>query len=278
MKLAYFPNQIARNGIPVLGAFITGARKHGIRAVTDDFDADAAVIWSVLWKGRMAQNKSIYQHYRGIGRPVIVIDAGVLCRDQTWKIALNHVNADGYYGHLENLDHDRPKKLNIVLEKKSVVNPAIMLAAQHTSSLQVQDLDLVGWLDDKIKSIRKISDRPIILRPHPRCRMDLQRFLRHSIEVQKPTPVPGTYDGFDFNSNYHAIVNYNSGPGIRAAIEGARPLVDKSSLAAPVSITMSDIEKPYNVDRSQWLIEICHTEYTLEEIEQGHWIERLHLS
>lgn len=71
------------------------------------------------------------------------------------------------------------------------------------------------------------------------------------------------------------MINYNSGPGIQAAIAGTRPIVDTSSLAYPVSVLVEDIEQPYTVDREQWLVELCHTEYTLDEIEQGQWIHRL---
>ena len=36
-----------------------------------------------------------------------------------------------------------------------------------------------------------------------------------------------------------------------------------------------DIENPPDVDREQWLIELAHTEYLTEEIEQGLWLTRL---
>jgi hypothetical protein len=71
------------------------------------------------------------------------------------------------------------------------------------------------------------------------------------------------------------VVNHNSGPGIQAALAGARPLVSKSSLAHPVAIDLAQIEKPYVVDRQRWLVEICHTEYTLDEIRKGTWLKRL---
>jgi hypothetical protein len=73
----------------------------------------------------------------------------------------------------------------------------------------------------------------------------------------------------------HAVVNYNSGIGIQAAIAGCRPVVDSTSLATPVSVSLADIEQPYNIDRQQWLVEICHTEYTLTEIKQGLWLRRI---
>jgi hypothetical protein len=40
-------------------------------------------------------------------------------------------------------------------------------------------------------------------------------------------------------------------------------------------VSVKDIEKPYNIDRDRWLTEICHTEYTLEEIAQGLWLKRI---
>lgn len=275
--LAYFPDQIARNGSPVLDAILNSLKYHGIQCCPDDLDCDAALIWSVLWQGRMAPNKKVFQHYRGSNRPVIVVDIGALSRGHTWKIALNHITAQGYYGQHRDLDYDRPKKLGIKLTHPKNPKPNIILASQHTSSLQVQEVNLVSWLDNKISEIREVSDRPLILRPHPRCRMDLQRFQRQGVEIQHPRQVPNTYDSFDFDTNYHAIINYNSGPGIQAAITGTRPIVDASSLASPVSINVSDVEKPYLQNREQWLVEVCHTEYTVEEITQGRWIERLRL-
>ena len=75
--------------------------------------------------------------------------------------------------------------------------------------------------------------------------------------------------------DYHAVVNLNSGPGIQAAIAGTRPLVDSTSLAYPVGIQIDQLDDPYMVDRDRWLVEICHTEYTVNELSEGIWLERL---
>ena len=84
-----------------------------------------------------------------------------------------------------------------------------------------------------------------------------------------------TYDSFDIHFDFYAVINYNSGPGIQAGIAGARPIVDSTSLAHPVAVDIDNIDQPYEVDRAQWLIEICHTEYTLEEIQAGTWLGRI---
>jgi hypothetical protein len=71
------------------------------------------------------------------------------------------------------------------------------------------------------------------------------------------------------------VINYNSGPGVLAAISGVRPLVHATSLASEVGIDIQDIDRPYNIDRQQWLVRICHTEYTVDEIETGTWFDRI---
>jgi hypothetical protein len=275
-SVAYFPSQCALNGAPVLQALLTGLQAQGIQCQENGTDADAAMIWSALWHGRMAPNQQIYEKYRAQNKPVIIVDAGALDRGVTWKIAINHVNQLGYYGHTENLDLDRPARLGVKLSRNSGTNPAILIAAQHRRSLQLADQNPEQWIVQQVEAIRKVSDRPIVVRPHPRSSINVDS-LGNTVQVQQPQKLANTYDSFDINFDYHAVVNYCSGPGIQAAIAGTRPVVAACSLAFPVSVAIEHIDQPYLLDREQWLIEICHTEYTVEEIKQGLWIHRLKL-
>ena len=274
MRVAYFPNQCALNSIPVMQAMLDSLRSAGHIPVENGENCDAARIWSALWYGRMAPNKRIYELYRNSGKPVIIVDVGALYRGETWKIAVNHINRLGYYGHTENLNMDRPRKLGISLAINLSRNPAILIAAQHKFSLQLANQYHEGWIMDQVEEIRRVSDRPIVIRPHPRSPLQLER-LNETITVEKPRKIADTYDNFDMHFDYHAVVNYCSGPGIQAAISGTRPVVGTYSLALPVSVAIKDIDKPYDVDRDQWLVEICHTEYTVQEIKEGLWLKRL---
>jgi hypothetical protein len=275
MRIAYFPNYVAQNGFAVLSAFLDGCNRRGILTVEESLDADAAVIWSVLWNGRMAQNQSVYQHYRQQQKPVIVIDVGTLYRGSTWKIAVNNITANGYYGHQENLDWNRPRKLGISLALNLSQNPKIIVAAQHARSLQVESLPSVEhWIVQQINKLKAVTDRPIVIRPHPRCQLDRTK-LAQDIVIEQPQKIANSYDSYNLAFDCYAMINYNSGPGIQAAMAGTRPIVDSSSLAYPVSIKLEDINQPYTVNREQWLVEICHTEYTVDEIAQGQWAKRL---
>lgn len=274
--LSYFPGQTARNSGPVMAALLDAAKSYGMTLAENSWDADAVVIWSVLWAGRMAGNQAVYDHYKSLGRKIIVVDVGALYRGETWKIAVNNITADGYYGHQENLDWDRPRKLGISLAINVSKNPRIVIAAQHARSLQVANLISVeNWICRIVEQLQQVTDRPVVVRPHPRSALTS---LPTHIEIEHPQRLLNTYDSYNLAFDCHAMINYNSGPGIQAALAGTRPIVDQSSLAHPVSIDFKDIELPYTVDRDQWLTEICHTEYTLDEIRKGLWIQRLCLA
>jgi len=281
INIAYYPEQCALNSPAVMEAFLNSCRAAGITPVENSLDCDAVVIWSVLWNGRMAKNKKVYEHYRSQNKPVIVIDVGALDREITWKIAVNNINATGYYGHQQNLDWDRPVALGLKLDKLPQQNDSILIALQHRKSLQWENMpDLPTWTRKTIADLRKYTDRPIVVRPHPRSpafipphRFMLENFVNCTME--QPIRVDDTYDKYNIDYGYHAVVNHCSGPGISAAIAGATVLTDSSSLAHPVSTNLQHIENPGPVDKEQWFVEICHTEYTVEEIEQGLWLKRL---
>lgn len=270
--LAYFPLQVALNGNAPFNALLDSAQAAGIQTQENSYTADAAVIWSVLWHGRLKINQGVYEHYRQQNKPVIIIEVGALYRGQTWKVSVNNVTAEGYYGHQDQLDWDRPRKLKISLAQQMQSTPQVIIALQHAHSLQVASIpDMAQWVRDTVDSLRTVTDRPIVVRPHPRSRCALPE----GVTVEQPQKLEGTYDSYNMHFDCHAVVNYNSGPGIQAAIAGVRPLVDATSLAAPVGVNWANIEQPYTVNRDQWLTEICHTEYTVEEIQRGLWLNRL---
>ena len=207
-NIAYFPLQCAKNSQPVMSAVLDCLQARGIQTQENSMTSDAAIIWSVLWAGRMSANQAVYEHYRSQGRPVIIIEIGALYRGNTWKIAVNNITADGYYGHLDNLDWDRPAKLKISLATQFNSKPNIMVALQHDRSLQVSGLNMTAWLHNTLSTLKQSTDRPITLRPHPRCKLALNN-LPPGVTVKTPNRLPNTYDSYDMHYDCHALVNYN---------------------------------------------------------------------
>jgi len=130
-----------------------------------------------------------------------------------------------------------------------------------------------NWLLDTVKTIQKHTDRPIVFRPHPRCPLpDIEKEFKN-VYRQVPNKLAGTYDDFDMKfDNIHTTVSYSSNPGVHSIINGVPAFVGTSSLAYEVGNNIDflhNIDTPLMPDRTQWLNDYAHTEYTVEEISQG---------
>jgi len=274
MKLSIFDKFGALNSAPVFAAFRDGLDRLGLEHNTHDFSADVAVIWSVVWAGRMKSNHGVWQHFRARGRPVIVLEVGMLERGRTWKMAVNGTGSYAYHGH--GLDLDRPRKLGVNAMPWTNTGHDIVVCAQRTDSLQWQGQpDISTWLRNLHDRLRLYTDRDLILRPHPRQSIQ----SAPGFKISTPSAVPGTYDDFDLDNELGdawAVINHNSGPGVQAIIRGVPAFVDASSLAAPVAnLDFADIGSPSRPDRGAWLLQLCHTEWTTDEIATGWPIQRL---
>jgi hypothetical protein len=62
---------------------------------------------------------------------------------------------------------------------------------------------------------------------------------------------------------------------VQAAINGIPIICDSSSLAFPVSEIWQNLENPQLPNRDEWFLQLCHTEWTVEEITQGIPLARL---
>ena len=274
MRFSIYDNFGARNSGAVFAAFRQGLESLGFQHASHDSNADVAVIWSVVWAGRMKPNQQVWQQFRNRGRPVIVLEVGLLDRGRTWKMAVNGTGSYAFHGH--GIDLDRPKKLGIKTTPWRTTGDHVVICTQRTDSLQWQGQpDVAAWLADLRNRLRLYTQRPLRLRPHPRQRVPVIA----GFDIDPPRSMAGTYDSFDLEHGLHqawAVINHNSGPGVQAIIGGVPAFVDASSLAAPVAnFDLANIETPSKPDRGAWLLQLCHTEWTLEEIASGWPIERL---
>lgn len=272
MKFRLHRENGALNSPPVFDAFEQGLKKIG-HDLSEDHDA-IPVIWSVLWNGRMLPNKQIYFQAIKNKKPIIIIEVGNLKRGESWRISVNHINRLGFFGNHENLDPLRVEKFDIQLKEYQTKRKSeILIACQHQRSLQWENMPPIdAWVQQTVEKIRNYSDRKIIVRAHPRSPVN---FKQSNIVIDKPQRILGTYDGFNIDYRYHCVINHNSGVPIQAAIEGVPIICDQSSLAYPVSMEFKDIETPILKDRKQWIEELVHTEWFIDEIAEGIPLKRL---
>lgn len=272
MKFRTYRENGALNSPPIFDAFEEGIRRSG-HQLSNDADA-IPVIWSVLWNGRMAPNRAVYENAIKNKKPIVIIEVGNFLRGESWRISINHIHSHGIFGNDENIDYDRNKKFQISLKPFNKNRKSeILIACQHQRSLQWQGQPPIdSWVRSTIAEIRKFSDRTVIVRPHPRS---LFIFNDKNVVFERPKLIPNTYDSFNIDYNYHCVINFNSGVPIQAAINGIPVICDRTSLAHPISMRFEDIKDPTLPDREEWLTRLLHTEWFIDEIEQGIPIKRL---
>lgn len=276
MKFKLWREYGALNSKPVFDAFARGVEKLGYKVVNDN-SADIDVIWSVLFQGRMALNKTVWDNAKKSGRPVIVLEVGGINRGTTWKVGLNGINKGSYYVPA-NADNSRAKQLGLKLTPWRSAGEYIIICGQHNKSLQWIDMPPMSkWIMDTIDTIQQFSNRTIIIRPHPRCPLPHIESQFKNVYNQTPIHVSGTYDSFNLDfSKVWATVSWNSNPGSQSIISGVPAFVGENSLARDVAnIDLSNIENPIMPERQQWLNELAYTEYTVAEIESGLPIKNL---
>ncbi len=276
MKFKLWREYGALNSKPVFDAFARGVEKLGYKVVNDN-SADVDVIWSVLFQGRMALNKTVWDNAKKAGRPVIVLEVGGINRGTTWKVGLNGINKGSYYIPA-NVDNSRADQLGLKLTPWRTTGEYIIICGQHNKSLQWIDMPSMSkWIMDTIDTIQQFSNRTIIIRPHPRCPLPHIESQFKNVYNQTPMHVSGTYDNFNLDfSKAWATVSWNSNPGSQSIIAGVPAFVGENSLARDVAnIDLSNIENPTMPERQQWLNELAYTEYTTKEIESGIPIKNL---
>ena len=155
----------------------------------------------------------------------------------------------------------------------------ILLCMQKVGDASLRGADVFAWTEKTVNQIRQHTDRKIIIRPHPLYRKSsLHNALKETVlavsdvhwqeaDVTKPDFIPIS------KQLEHAwcTVTYSSGTGIDAVINGIPNVAcDKGSMVYDVSSTdLSEIEKPYRGDKSEWANKIAHCQWSIEEFASG---------
>lgn len=279
MKVSLFTNNGALNSKPIFDAFANGCDEE---VVYNDMDADVAVIWSILFAGRMAGNEEVWNHFKKKDKPVIVIEVGALKRNESWKVGIGGINNHANFANKDNIDSDRLSKFNIKLKPYVDDGQFITIATQRPDSFQWSGMPANEvWVGNAINNIRQHSSRDIVIRPHPRDRVtNYQQIANEHKNVYFDIPQHiGNYDAFNFDDilkRSWLVVNHSSGPGIQAAFEGIHTFTGTASMAYPLSCrSWSEIERPPRAPRNKWLAQLVHSEWFEDEIAEGTPWKRL---
>lgn len=166
-------------------------------------------------------------------------------------------------------------KLNIHLEDTKARGSCIILMLQRQGGWSMGGKNVEQWAFDTINQIRKYSDRPIIVRPHPGDKQAPVYLNPTKTRLKNLPNVKISPQGRPLEEELHkawAVVNHNSSAAVGPIIQGYHCFITdpKNSQNAEVSHTdFSLLENPTTFDRERWLQRISMFHWSFKELESG---------
>jgi hypothetical protein len=146
----------------------------------------------------------------------------------------------------------------------------ILICVQRDGGFSMKTLDPQSWLQQKIKQIRAVTDRPIRIRPHP-GKYQMVDFLHYSNMPGVTVVDPGSRTLINDLQGAHSAVFFNSSSSVAAACEGIPIFVDDASCVAwaVANKNISQIETPAVFDRQQWMYDLAAAHWSDADAQQG---------
>ena len=150
----------------------------------------------------------------------------------------------------------------------------ILIGMQRDGGFAMKTLDPMTWLWDKVQAIRKVTGRPILIRPHPgQYNMaDFSRYTgRHSRRLGTDVTHPEQSRLIDNLQGAHSAVFFNSSASVAAVCEGVPVFVDDSSCVswAVANKDISQIETPVIFERNQWVWDLAAAHWSDADAKSG---------
>lgn len=235
--------------------------------------------------------KYAYEYILNSNKPFLVCEEGTFRQFPNYKRFgwYNYKNVLGTFLN-EDVDESRwnvfKKKNNLeIKEWKSQGDYILIMAQIEYDSALIEMYDqgyksFFEYLKSVIKEIKKHTDRPILVRPHPKDNVKDFSFLENLLNVEisqnfsitdEFTKNGGAGLQKDFDRAY-CVVTFNSNSSVEAVCNGLPVFsLDKTSPTYEISHTrLSDIENiKYDIDIKEWCNKIAYTVWNEEEITNG---------
>lgn len=143
------------------------------------------------------------------------------------------------------------------------------------------------WAIYAIKELRKHTDRPIVVRPHPRgAGKSLNKFVRQidrfsNVTITKNVTRGGNQGGPGLEEDLataYCVVTFNSLSSVEAVVRGIPVFAfDGGCMTWPIAHkSFAEIEKiKYNIDIQEWKNKIAYTFWNKQEVKSGECWDHL---
>jgi hypothetical protein len=165
------------------------------------------------------------------------------------------------------------RELGIELEDYRKTGDHILLIGQVPGDASLRGLDVFKWIESTVIDLAVLSDRPIVIRPHPLSGHQALGGLKRRLQAHGHGNCEIRTEGSlrDALRDAWATVTYSSGAAIDSLLAGVPAFaLCPASMAWPVTDhELGRIEAPTLFDRRPWLDQLAHSQWTISEIADG---------
>lgn len=274
--------------VEVLKRFVDGVNKAGDTGIAHSgrglVQSDVAVIQGWVHQGspntpHLLLRKQVADTQKAKGKRTIIVDSNLFNYTGIEVPHYSRYSMDGIFPTTGSYFWDHsvdPKRweqiqkhYGISLKPYRKSGNHILICLQRNGGWSMKGLNVPQWLNETVKKIKKISDRPIVVRGHPG-----DKGVRGYLKPSKDYTISNSASILQDFNNAWAVVTYNSSPGVAAAIEGIPTFVldpqpETSQAFAVSNKELGKIETPLEFDREEWIQKISMCHWHFDELSNG---------
>ena len=249
---------------PILQSFVQGAGGQISNWTKEEFNKTPVVLRGITKRKQM-------QSCKAAGRDFFYIDTGYFGNERTvanpqgWKHWHRIVKNNLQHGEIIDRPDDRLKRFNKEFRPWNKNGRKILIAKPDIKPCKFYDIDLDGWVEDTVDTIKKYTDRPVEVRERAPKRQD-----RTSTDTLQRA----------LDNDVFALVTFNSVAAIESVFHGIPAFtLAPTNAASPVSLQdLSQIENPYYADQDKlhaWAGHLSYGQFHVNELRDGSAKQKL---
>lgn len=272
----------------ILDNFLQGVKNSGDTAIAHRnmtvVDCDVAFIQGFVHEhGKTAPHlllrRRAIEHQKNRGKRSLIVDSNLfLYADPGNTKRYLRYSYDGVFPTTgfyfdKEIDASRWRRisnnLGIKLKPHRQSGSHILICCQRNGGWSMKGVPVQQWLHETIQKIKTVSDRPIVVRPHPG-----DKKWRTYLKIKEKNVSLSTKHITEDLRGAWATVLHNSSPAVASAIEGVPVFLTdynpEFSQAAEVSNTdLNRLENPKMFDREAWIEKLSMCHWNFEELRSG---------
>lgn len=251
-----------------------GAQWRPLEEYTTKDAPDIAVIFGMYKRAvpYSAFRGRVLECQRYLNKRVLVLERGYIHRDSYYAAGWEGLNGRANFMNC-GMPNDRARMLGVDMTPPNLQGEHVLIAGQVPWDSSVEHTNFFKWVADSVIRVHRITDAPIIFRPHPLAHGDFtelyDEMVSHGVTIDMETPAA------DLVRNAKAVVTYNSNFGVDSVLAGKPTLCfDRGSMVWAVArhhyeYILDPAQMVAWKGREQWLNDIAYAQWTLEEMRDG---------